>query len=265
MKVSANMIQNYLSLLNKIEGVYLADIPPATNEFESFYLGVRKSEKRLLSDDDVNGLPVLKNNPHAKEWEKRASSANRVNSYFRNKHSVTVLDLGCGNGWFTAMLAKNDTIEVLGMDVNLTELKQATRVFDQPNLSFVYGDIFQSKFPKNTFDFITINAVIQYFEDLDLLINSLFEILKPGGEIHFIDSPFYEQEELEGAKERTMQYYNKKGFPEMSQYYFHHSWLEIANFDPVVLYSDKSKSRILKFFKKPDMPFPWIKIVRKDG
>jgi len=258
--MSENKIANYLNQLKKADGVYLADILNDITEFESFYLDVRQSEKRLLSDDDVADLPILKKSNHTKEWEKRARSAQRLSTYFSNRQMGKVLDLGCGNGWFTALLARNKHLEVVGMDVNLTELQQAARVFKQPNLSFLYGDIFHAQFPKNTFDYITINAVIQYFEDLELLVNRLFEILKPGGEIHFIDSPFYNPNELKGAKERTIEYYNGKGFPGMSKYYFHHSWSEISKFNPTILYDNKSKSRILQFMNKPDMPFPWIKI-----
>jgi len=263
--MSENKIQNYLVHLIKVEGVYLADESHAIEEFESFYIGVRKSEKRLLSDEKVSRLPVLKYNPHTNEWKKRARSTNRTSKYFMGKNTGNLLDLGCGNGWFTAMLAKNEKLEVLGMDVNLTELRQAARVFHLSNLSFVYGDIFQTQIQDNTFDFITINAVIQYFENLDLLINRLFEILKPGGEIHIIDSPFYEPQNVAGAKERTMKYYTDKGFPEMSQYYYHHSWNEITKFDPVTLYAYRPKSKIVRVFEKPDIPFPWIKIVKKDG
>jgi hypothetical protein len=91
------------------------------------------------------------------------------------------------------------------------------------------------------------------------------ELLKPRGEIHFIDSPFYDLNEVSGAKQRTVEYYSNRGFPEMSKYYFHHSWSEISDYKPEVLYDKKSKSRILKFVQKPDMPFPWIKIVNRNG
>lgn len=263
--MSENKIQNHLAHLIKVEGVYLADESSVIDEFESFYIGVRKAEKRLLSDKEVAGLPVLKNNPHTNEWKKRARSAQRVGGYFLQNKSGSLLDLGCGNGWFTAMLAKNDKMEVLGMDINLKELKQAARVFHLANLNFVYGDIFQTQFPENTFDFIIINAVIQYFKNLDSLINRLFAILKLGGEIHIIDSPFYESHKVVAAKARTVKYYTDKGFPEMSQYYYHHSWNEIAKFDPVTLYAYQPKSKIVRIFEKPDIPFPWIKIIRKDG
>lgn len=262
--MSVNNIQGYLNQLKKVEGIYFDTTQSDTAEFETYYLDIRKSENRLLSDEEVTNLPILKNSTHTKEWEKRTSSAKRLAKYFSDLHSGNVLDLGCGNGWFTSLLAKNNKHKVVGMDVNLTELKQAARVFQKPNLSFIYGDIFYSQFPENSFDYITINAVIQYFEDLVLLINRLFQLLKPGGEIHFIDSPFYKKEELAGAKQRTVEYYVSMEFPEMSKYYFHHSWSEISIFEPVVLYNGKSKSKFYRLFQKSDMPFPWIKIIKKD-
>lgn len=263
--MSGSKIQNYIQQLNIGNDVLMGEVNASSQEFESFYLGLRKSEKRLLSDEEVANLPILKNSQHTKEWEKRAGSAKRLTTYFSNIKSGNILDLGCGNGWFTALLAQNKNLEVVGMDVNLDELKQAARIFQKTNLNFLYGDVFQIQFPEKSFDYITVNAVIQYFEDLCLLINRLLDLLKPGGEIHFIDSPFYKQDELTAAKSRTVEYYNGMGFPEMSKYYFHHSWNEISIFDPVVLYEYKSKGKILRLFKNPDMPFPWIKIINKDG
>lgn len=258
-------IQEFIHQFDKVDGVYCVNNHVVSAKFESDYLNVRKSEKRILSDEEVKHLPVLKNSLHTKEWEKRARSAARLEKYFSSLRSANVLDLGCGNGWFTAILSRNNKLEILGMDINLTELKQAFRVFQKSNLNFCYGDVFLTQFPENTFDYITINAVIQYFEDLTMLIEKLFKFLKPGGEIHFIDSPFYDQKELLGAKQRTAEYYNAKGFQEIVKYYFHHSWAEIAKFDPEVLYDINSKSRILRLFEKPDMPFPWIKITKRNG
>jgi len=263
--MSENKTQNYLNQLKKVDGVFYISKPAVSDEFESFYLGVRESEKRLLSDEEVSRLPKLKNSQHTKEWKKRGRSASRLDKYFSNLQSGNVLDLGCGNGWFTDLISNNNKLEVLGMDVNLTELKQAARVFQKANLNFLYGDIFEAQLPEYAFDYITISAVIQYFENLEQLIERLLEILKPGGEIHFIDSPFYNVEELIGAKQRTIDYYNAKGFPEMSRYYFHHPWSEIYKYNPEVLYNSKRKNKFLKFIAKPEMPFPWIKIVKRNG
>jgi len=236
-----------------------------TDDFEKNYLQVRQAENRVLLDEEVAGLPLLKNNLHCKEWEKRARSAQRLQKYFMSIPKGNILDLGCGNAWFTALLAENKNLEVFGMDVNFSELKQAARVFHQKNLSFVFGDIFKIQFPENSFDYITLNASAQYFENLELLMNRLISLLKPNGEIHIIDSPFYENSELANAKARTVEYYTKMGFPEMSHTYFHHSWSEISKWNIEILYKFKQQNILSKFLGKPDMPFPWIKIKKTHG
>lgn len=257
--MSKTKLDEYLQQLKKVDGVYLGDIQARNVDFESIYLKVRQYEKRLLSDEDVAGLPVLKNSPHTEEWKLRNKSAHRTGRYFSKLEEGSILDLGCGNGWFSSLLANNKKLEVVGMDVNLKELKQAAKVFKLSNLKFLQGDIFQTNFLQNTFDFITLNAVIQYFENLNNLLPKLFKILKPGGEIHIIDSPFYTSEEVITAKERTNIYYKKIGFEELASFYYHHSWEEISEWDFKVLYDPKQRNIVSRFLIK-DMPFPWIKI-----
>lgn len=259
--MSENKIAEYLNQLKKVDGLHIADTSPEDVEFEANYIKVREYEQRVLTDAEVSKLPVLKNNPHSKEWEKRARSAQRLSRYFSTIQGGKVLDLGCGNGWFTALLAKNKNLEVVGMDVNLTELKQAVRVFKNKNLDFICGDIFQALFQQNTFDYITINASVQYFKDLDLLISRLMGLLNDNGEIHIIDSPFYKETDLESAKDRTANYYMELGFPEMSKHYYFHSWSTIFNYNYEILYNVK-QNIISRLLGKQDMPFPWIKILK---
>jgi ubiquinone/menaquinone biosynthesis C-methylase UbiE len=262
--ISENEISEYLSQLKKVDGLYFADINPKSNDFEANYVKVRESENRILTDKEIKTLPILNNNPHSKEWEKRARSAQRLDKYFTAIPKGNLLDLGCGNGWFTALLSKNKNLEVVGMDVNLTELEQASRVFEQSNLNFIYGDVFQVQ-SNNLFDYITLNGSAQYFENFNLLIFQLFGLLKSNGEIHIIDSPFYKNDELEAAKARSVNYYKELGFPEMSKSYFFHSWSEVFKFEHKILYKTKRKNILSRLLGKPDMPFPWIKIKKTNG
>ncbi len=165
--MSENKIAEYLNQLKKVDDIYFADMDLKSTDFETNYLEVRQTENRVLSDKEVAHLPLLKNNPHSKEWEKRARSAQRLQNYFKSIPEGNLLDLGCGHGWFSALLAKNAKLQVFGMDVNLSELKQAARVFRQTNLKFIYGDIFKAQLPVNNFDYITLNASVQYFENLE--------------------------------------------------------------------------------------------------
>jgi ubiquinone/menaquinone biosynthesis C-methylase UbiE len=255
-----NAFHHFPGILPSEEGVFMAMKNPVLSTFESQYLKVRAVEKRLYSDEEVMGLPVLKNHVHQHEWKMRHRSAKRVLQYFRKSSAELLLDLGCGNGWFSHALAKDSPLIVTAMDVNLMELKQAARLFQRSNLQFVYADIFNLDIPLDFFDAVTLNASVQYFPKLSALMKRLFQILKPTGEIHIIDTPFYFPEELDRARKRTWDYYSGIGFPEMASHYFHHTLEELEPYNHEVLYKPSGRSVILKRLGKADIPFPWIKI-----
>lgn len=260
---SLHKTQNLLSHLNKEEGVYFAGKEIKIGAFESAYIESRTKENRVLRDETVKELPQIKSGPHQTEWELRAKSAARVYKYFSDKKDSNLLDLGCGNGWFASGLAQNPSLKVLGLDMNLIELQQAVRVFKRNNLYFIYGDIFSLPIAKETFQYITIVASIQYFKNLDKLFKCLMDLLTDKGEIHIIDSPFYYSSSIKKAKERTNNYYRQSGQKEMIDYYQHHSFDDLVNWNYRFLYNPKKINFINKIFKKKDMPFPWIKIVKE--
>ena len=240
--------------------VYIATQVLADNGFESNYIALRKKENRLYADGIVSQLPNGNGTFQPDEWKMRSRSATRVMDYFRQKQNASILDLGCGNGWFSALLANSCNCEVLGVDLNLTELKQAARVFDKPKLNFVYADIF--KWPKQNgiFDFVVINAAIQYFPDFGKLMDRLFSLLKNGGGVHIIDSPFYKAQDVEGAKMRSWKYYSEMGFEKMADNYFHHTFEELNKFDFETMYKPRKSTFIGKLLKEKDIPFPWVRI-----
>ncbi len=244
-----------LSKFEYINKVYY--LSPIDINFSNTYISVRDKEKRYLKDEDVLQLPYIsKSNPHFKEWQLRQKSSERFISYLKNKkEDLTILDIGCGNGWFSNLLAETSTKNnIIGLDINLDELEQASRIFNKKNLRFAYGDIFKiSSVFKNQFNLIILNASVQYFPDFNKLMSQLNYFLKLNGEIHIIDSPFYSNHERTKAKERTKEYYTKLGFPEMALNYFHHLKTDVINFR--VLYKPKT-SIFRKKFKK-DSPFSW--------
>ncbi|RLD59215.1 MAG: hypothetical protein DRJ05_06755, partial [Bacteroidetes bacterium] len=215
------------------------------------------------SDGIVKTLPDGKATSQPDEWEMRNRSAKRVMEYFQKKQNAAILDLGCGNGWFSAMLANSCNCDVVGVDLNFTELKQAARVFEKSNLNFVYADVFDWPKINGLFDFVTINAAIQYFPDFGKLMERLFFLLKDGGEVHIIDSPFYKKEDVEAAKERSQKYYSEMGFGEMADNYFHHPFEVLEGFDFDILYKPGEITIFNRIFKRKDIPFPWIRIKKE--
>jgi ubiquinone/menaquinone biosynthesis C-methylase UbiE len=245
------------------EGVVLLSSYKPEYTHELPYLAVRAKENRLLSDEVVKGLPnVPKDFPHYREWGLRKQTAeNFCVSVAAEKKPLTILDLGCGNGWFSAKLASIPQIDVLGLDLNMPELQQAQKNFENANLLFCYGDIFTELFQTECFDKIVLNASIQYFPSIDRLFNNLFKLLKPKGEIHILDSPFYEIGEAVNARNRSLDYYQLIGYPDMANYYFHHTYQDLSPYFPTI---KKRKSSLWnRVLGMPASPFKWIVIEKQ--
>ncbi len=242
---------------------YLSSVE-ASAPFEQLYLKIRTDEGRVLDDATVAMLPDVSKRQVAnyKEWQARAASFRRLKKYFA---SVTapkaLLDVGCGNGWAAAGLAANKLLHVSAVDVNVQELRQAERVFRAPSLAFYYGNIFEDIFPQGRFDFIVLNASAQYFEDLKGLIERLFFFLKEDGEIHIVDTPFYKDEEVAAAKERSRIYFDALGVPQMAAHYFHHRLSDLSELRYDILNRAGLRDTLRARFV-PSLPkhFRWIRI-----
>jgi 2-polyprenyl-3-methyl-5-hydroxy-6-metoxy-1,4-benzoquinol methylase len=223
------------------------------NSFEERYIELREKEHRVHTDEELRKLPeVSSSHPYYNEWKKRKQSCRRLIKYLgRKKMPLQLLEIGSGNGWLAAQLA-NGNIEVTGIDINLTELEQARRVFaGRKDLHFVYGDLRDNLFENRFFDVIVFASSIQYFPSLKEILKVAMKHLSLSGEIHIMDSPFYDHRELAAAKQRTEAYFNSMGSAGIKEFYFHHDIAGIRNFNPRVLYDPASWSNMLRKKKNP--------------
>jgi len=230
------------------------------------YLQVRQKEGRIYSDEVLARLPeVPPGHPLAGEWRVRRDSAARRWRYLAAlRRTLVILELGCGNGWLSHQMAGIPTGRVWGMDRESFELAQAGRVFRLPNLGFLAADIFKPPFPARAFDIIVLASVIQYFDDLRNLVQVLLNLVKPGGEIHLLDSPLYAEAEIPAARQRTQAYYTSLSFPEMAECYFHHSLATLTPFAPIYLYRPGGLGAHFKRWSgRAASPFPWVCIRRQ--
>jgi len=241
---------------------YQADLPVG-QAFETHYTALRAKEGRLYTDDVLRKLPLIApSHPLSKEWVTRARSTYRLLQYLAtHAPGARIMDVGCGNGWLTHRLANLLGTQVLGVDVNETELKQAARVFRRSNLLFLYGDIFFTPLPPRYFHIIVLAGCIQYFVSLPELLTRLRSLLCKPAEIHIIDSPVYRYSEVRHARGRSEQYFKNCGFGEQIEFYHHHSWEELDGFNYELLYDPSRMSNRLKQRLSSESPFPWIKVL----
>jgi ubiquinone/menaquinone biosynthesis C-methylase UbiE len=173
---------------------------------------------------------------------------------------LKILEVGCGNGWLSAMLAEIKNAHVIGIDINGEELKQAKRVFSiRRNLSFELNEI--SRMPQyNKFNVIVFAASIQYFPSFEEVMAQSFSLLRPEGEIHILDTHFYKPNEIASAKSRTVTYYAAMGQTPLAEFYFHHNIESLKKYRHNYLFNPHSLRNRLSGNKDP---FPWIRIANK--
>ncbi len=249
-------------------GVWLASDPNERTCLEKLYFEVRAKEGRVYNDKQVRELPdVPRDHVHHDEWRIRARSLNRLQQYLNKKdEGLILLDLGCGNGWMSRHLANNPSAEkVLAVDMNYRELKQAARLFSEvDSMQFIYGDIFEPILEEESIDVIVLASVIQYFQNLNNIIDRLLVLLKPSGEIHILDSPFYQFDQRASAQKRTEFYYHSLGVPKMAAFYHHHLFSDLEPYNPHYLYKPHTLTNRFRrrLFPVSLSPFPWLRIVQ---
>jgi ubiquinone/menaquinone biosynthesis C-methylase UbiE len=242
------------------DGVFLLETNLKEGKHEEVYIRIRENEGHLINDAQVQALPdQAPSTEYDRLWVMRKQSAVAVCNQLARKSNPVILELGCGNGWFSHMLSGIPGSSVIGMDMNLTELKQAARLFQKNNLSFAFGDIEQHPLLPETFDFVVLNAAIQYFSDTPGLLHMIRKLLKKNGEIHILDSAFHRTTAAqEKARASSKEYFAQMGEPDMIHHFHHPHWSGIESFHPKIRHFNRNLLK--KLLRIPQNPMPWVVI-----
>ena len=234
-----------------------------SDNFEKSYHNLRLSEQRIYTNEQIAKLPDIDpKHIHYNEWSiRKKSSEQLIKLLEKKKQKLNIFEAGCGNGWLSAKLATLKNATVTGIDVNRIELMQAVTTFEKiNNLNFIYGNISDCELNPHSFHVIVFAASLQYFSSLNTIITKALSLLTADGEIHIIDTPFYNKNEVINAAKRTKDYYVSIGFEEMSKYYFHHCLSELNQFNYKIIFDPSS---IFNKLKKAQLPFYYIIIKQK--
>lgn len=228
--------------------------------FEELYIQLRQKENRLLADEQVKLLPNLpKSHQHAAEWKKRQDTLKRFEPYLLQHKFNSVVEIGCGNGWFANWLS-SFIPQVLGQDINHTELDQAKRVFQKKGLCFSASNDLQSLLQSIEPDLVVFNASLQYFNPSDKILDQVSSNLAEGAEIHVLDSPIYASPiESKKAQKRSEAYYQQMGVPALAEHYFHYCWEHLPNWRSHYIPPGKLGRKIW-----PNKSiFPWVSLRKR--
>lgn len=127
---------------------------------------------------EFDGKKYEKASAHQKEWGAKLISELSL------KGDERVLDLGCGDGANTALMAELlPNGEVVGIDASIGMI-DAAKPKEGTNLRFILMDIYVIKF-KDEFDVIYSNATLHWVKDHQRLLRNVFKALRKGGLLRF--------------------------------------------------------------------------------
>jgi len=101
----------------------------------------------------------------------------------------SVLEIGCGTGANSHMLASRTGMQVLGTDLCEPFIAEAKAKFLLPNLQYEILDFNQpTRFDGQLFDYIVGNGILHHlYPQLDKALGNMKILLKPGGRIIFME------------------------------------------------------------------------------
>ncbi len=108
-----------------------------------------------------------------------------------------VLDVATGTGDLVIMFGKEDTEEVVGLDISpgmleIGKKKVEAQELDQ-KVKMVIGDSEKLDFKDSSFDAVTVAFGVRNFEDLELGLSEIFRVLKPHGTFVVLETSQPEQ------------------------------------------------------------------------
>jgi arsenite methyltransferase len=113
-----------------------------------------------------------------------------------------ILDLGCGSGWATRLLARaiydatRGSGQVVGIDISDEMIRQARdESKDLGNVSFVVGSAANLPWEAGFFDKVLSVESFYYYPDQDLSLDELFRVMAPQGRLFILinlykDNPY---------------------------------------------------------------------------
>ena len=104
-------------------------------------------------------------------------------------HNKRVLDIACGEGYGSAMLARNEAASVTGVDIDATSIARAEKVYACEGLSFAQADVRRPlPFENDAFDVVISFETLEHITEQQAFVKELKRVLSPSG-VMIISTP----------------------------------------------------------------------------
>ena len=129
-----------------------------------------------FSETDNQVMDRLLQNEMDPAYRRRAR---RLLDYLELRDGATVLDCGCGYGFFSMAMTHLRDLKIVALDGDLTRILKGQQ--DGINAHFLGGDAQCLPFADQSFDSILLTEVLEHLPDDRAALRELHRILKPGG------------------------------------------------------------------------------------
>jgi 2-polyprenyl-3-methyl-5-hydroxy-6-metoxy-1,4-benzoquinol methylase len=113
-------------------------------------------------------------------WERRVQI---LGTHLRP--GMTILEVGCGIGYFTGELARSGA-EIVAIDVSPELLEIARANYSAPNVRYEIQNAYDLSYPDAVFDSVVGSSVLHHLE-IEGALCEIYRVLKPGGRIFFTE------------------------------------------------------------------------------
>jgi SAM-dependent methyltransferase len=173
-------------------------------DFAQDYAAHRAAEGRGYAEAALLRLPYLRSGPLARQWGVRARSFEAFFARVVQPLAVAlggglrVLDLGAGNGWlsYRAALAGHSATALDIRDDQVDGLGAAAPFLARTGgrMRTLVAAFETIPVPTASFDLAVFNASLHYATDLPAVLAEAARVVRPGGRLAILDSPFYRRE-----------------------------------------------------------------------
>ncbi len=98
----------------------------------------------------------------------------------------TILDIGCGFGWFEMRLIKNGIKKIIGTEITKKDLETARTSVKDKKVKFLVGNALKLQFPNNYFDTVVAWDVLEHIpkNTETIMFDEVARVLKKNGSFY---------------------------------------------------------------------------------
>lgn len=132
------------------------------------------------------------------------------------KDEDKILDLGCGNGYYSYLLTQLPLkLKIIGLDSHVNAIEDAKTKVSGKKVKFIVGAAEKIPFPKNYFDKIIMSEIIEHVRDDIKVLKETKRVLKKDGILVLTtpnkDYPFF-WDPINWILEHFFNFHIKRGF-----------------------------------------------------